>query len=145
MEERFVVFDVNVLIPLLIPASRSSLLLAQLTSRGYRVATTPALLADVERKLRTKHSLRKWLGVDDERIAWFMTELQDICDLFSGTIETHGVVQADPDDDRVIAAAVESGAEFVVSEDRHLLDLNPWCNIRIVTRDEMLNHLKSLP
>lgn len=145
MAERIVVLDVNVMIPLLIPASRSTRLVVKLAQHGIKAAATPALLADVERTLRTKPSLRKWLNVDDELISRFLVELRESCLLFPGMMQIPGAVAADPDDDRVLAAALESCAEFVVSEDRHLLDLNPWCNIRILTRDEMLNHLETSP
>lgn len=144
MEEPFVVLDVNVLIPLLLPASKSTRPLKRLHAQRFRVATTPAPLADVEGKLRTKQSLRKWLGVDDQRVTRFLADLRHVCAIVSGTVETPGAVAADPDDDRVLAAAVEWGAQFLVTEDRHLLDLNPWCNINIVTRDEILDHLDTL-
>jgi len=38
----------------------------------------------------------------------------------------------DPDDDRVLECAVAAHAEFIVSGDRHLLDLHPYRNIVVV-------------
>lgn len=44
----------------------------------------------------------------------------------------------DPDDDRVLECAVEAGADFVVSGDRHLLKLRKFHNIAIVTAREFV-------
>ena len=139
--ELIVVFDVNVLIPLILPKSRSTRLLERLTTLGHRVALTPSILADVSDKLRNKASLRKWLGVDDKKIEQFIDALRALCLVFPGVVSVHAAVLADPDDDEILAAAVESGATYVISEDRHLLDLGTWQGIRILTRDELMEEL----
>ena len=41
----------------------------------------------------------------------------------------------DPDDDAVIAAALESGASYIVSEDQHLLKFGRYAGITILNRD----------
>jgi predicted nucleic acid-binding protein len=43
------------------------------------------------------------------------------------------VIAADRPDDRVLEAAVEAGAEVIVSGDSHLLTLRTWNKIRIVS------------
>lgn len=129
-----VVFDTNVLIPLLIPASRSSHLFSRLLAAGAHVAITPQILAEVEEKLRTKKSLRKWLGVNDEDVPEFLGRLMTSCRVISGARGAHGAVPADPDDDAIVAAALESNADYIVSEDKHLLDLGSYDGIRILNR-----------
>ncbi len=52
------------------------------------------------------------------------------------------VVKADPDDDPVLECAVESGAEIIVSGDRHLLDLGAFRGIRILGPAEFLDELE---
>ncbi len=47
----------------------------------------------------------------------------------------------DPDDDHILAAAIETQSEFIVSEDRHLLGLGIWRGIKIVSRTEMMAEL----
>lgn len=46
--------------------------------------------------------------------------------------EPLSVVAADPDDDRVLEAALAFGAALIVSGDRHLLDLGAWREIEIL-------------
>jgi len=47
----------------------------------------------------------------------------------------------DPDDDQVLACTLAAKAEFIVSGDRHLLDLKEHLGIRIVTAAEALKRV----
>lgn len=47
----------------------------------------------------------------------------------------------DPDDDHVLACAIAAQADFIVSGDRHLLDLKEYQGILIVTSVEAVNRL----
>ena len=51
---------------------------------------------------------------------------------------------ADPKDDMIIAAAVESGASYIVSEDHHLRDLKQHQGITILGTDEFKAELDRL-
>jgi predicted nucleic acid-binding protein len=50
-------------------------------------------------------------------------------------------VLADPDDDAVIACAVAAQADVIVSGDKHLLDLQQYQNIPILTAAELVQRL----
>jgi uncharacterized protein len=58
------------------------------------------------------------------------------------TIVTPGhvepVIERDPADDEVLAAALAGTADLIVSGDAHLLDLGRWRGIRIVKANEAL-------
>jgi predicted nucleic acid-binding protein len=47
----------------------------------------------------------------------------------------------DPDDDQVLACALAAKVEFIVSGDRHLLDLKEQQGIRMVTAAEIVRIL----
>jgi uncharacterized protein len=51
------------------------------------------------------------------------------------------VVYADPDDDAVIACAISSRSEVIVSGDSHLLDLKKHENIRIVRAADLITEI----
>jgi putative PIN family toxin of toxin-antitoxin system len=112
-----VVFDSNVLIPLVLPASRSTALLLRLKAAGHVVAVSPQILDEIADKLRTKEPLRRWLGLPDADLEQFVRDLSTICRVVAGARQAGGAVPADPKDDIVIAAALEAGAEYIVSED----------------------------
>ncbi len=46
------------------------------------------------------------------------------------------VVKEDPDDDKVIECAIESGSEYILTYDKHLLKLKEFRGIKIITPDE---------
>ncbi len=55
--------------------------------------------------------------------------------------EKLNVVKADPKDNIIIEAAVSSRADFVVSGDKHLLDLKKFRTIKIINTFEFLKEL----
>jgi uncharacterized protein len=48
------------------------------------------------------------------------------------------VIKADPDDDQVLACAKTANAEIIASGDSHLLDLNEYEGIKILTVNQLL-------
>jgi putative PIN family toxin of toxin-antitoxin system len=48
------------------------------------------------------------------------------------------VIKVDPDDDKVLACAKIANAEVIASGDSHLLDLNEYEGIKIVTVNQLL-------
>jgi predicted nucleic acid-binding protein len=47
-------------------------------------------------------------------------------------------ITADPDDDKVLACAITASVDLIVSGDSHLLDLNEFEGIKIVTVNQLL-------
>ncbi len=145
MPKAVVVFDTNALIPLILKASSSTRLFSRLNAAGWEIAASPQILLEVADKLRTKESLRKWLDLAEENIERFVSEtIMDMVSEVPGHRQAHGAVEADPDDDKIIAAALESKAAYIVSEDRHLLDLGEYQGIKIMDRDQFAAELDRL-
>ena len=139
------VWDTSVLIPLILPHSKSSALYSRLDDAGWIIAATPVILQEVREKLQTKPALRKWLGLSDADIAEFVDDvLPAIVRLYPGAVTAAGAVVADPDDDCVVAAALESQAGYIVSEDKHLLTLGLYGGIKILSRDAFREELNRL-
>lgn len=145
MPSSIVVFDSNVLIPLILTASRSTRLFYRLDAAGWQLAATPQLLAEVEDKLRSKKSLRAWLKTTDDDIDDFVNvRLRNMVNMKPGHRQAHGAVPADPKDDIIIAAALEAGAAYLISEDKHLLDLGSYQNVKIMSREQFETELDRL-
>jgi putative PIN family toxin of toxin-antitoxin system len=56
-------------------------------------------------------------------------------------LQLHKVVKSDPDDDRILDAAVEAQVEIIVSGDKHLRSLELWRGIRILTPAEFVKEI----
>jgi len=132
-----VVFDTSVLIPLILKASRSTRLFSRLRAAGWHVAVSPQIVAETREKMETKRSVREWLKMSDEEINTFLDQdLPGKTRALPGVRQAHGAVKADPKDDIIIAAALESKASYIVSEDTHLLDLKEYQGIKIMNRED---------
>lgn len=120
------VFDTNVLVSAFnFPGSIPEDAFRLCVDRQVELITSRALLAELARILTDK------FGWAIDRVARVVDQLSRL-----GTVVEPGehvaVVEADPDDDRVLEAALASDAEIIVSGDKHLLRLGTWTNIRIL-------------
>lgn len=138
------VFDTNVLIPLILPASRSTGLFNRLRASSHRVALTEPIYDELEYELRTNERLRAWMRKLDDEITQFLADVRTNCYLLPGYRQAHGAVPADPRDDKIIAAALEAEASYIVSEDNHLLDLGSYQGIVIMNRNQFEAELDRL-
>ena len=50
------------------------------------------------------------------------------------------VIEDDPDDDKIIECAVAEDADYIVSGDSHLLDLEQHAQFQIYSTNEFLNN-----
>ncbi len=55
--------------------------------------------------------------------------------------EKHIVIRDDPDDDKFLDCAVAGKAEFIISQDKHLLKLKEFKGIKMVKPEEFLKEL----
>ena len=144
-QSRVVVFDTNVLIPHILPASLSTRLFDRLEAAGWEVAASPQILDETRDKLLHSQSLRKWLKLSDEDIDEFvLVDLPAKVTPILGYQETAGAVLADPDDDIIVAAAVEADSGYIVTEDNHLLTLGQYQGIQIMNRQQFSDELDRL-
>jgi uncharacterized protein len=127
-----IVLDTNVLVSaLLSPGSVPGIVLSRWTTDSYEMLVSEPLLAEYLRvlerpRLQDKH--RKEQKEIHALIARFRVD-GVLVEPDTGI----RVVRADPDDDIVVATAVAGEADYIVSGDRHLLELGILEGIRVVT------------
>lgn len=138
-----VVVDTNVLVSALMkPASVPGRLLARLVKdEAYELVLSAPILEELRRVVWYPSVRKRIKGSDDEldfRIA--------MIDTVSSPVEVKGAVSGavrDPDDDAILATAVEGRADFVVTGDDDLLSLGQFDRIRIVTPRAFLSLIDS--
>lgn len=121
-----VVLDTNVYISALLFGGLPGSLLDLAFLRSFTVIISPALLDELDEKLRAK------FGVSLEDAAFLRARLENVA-LVVEPREALSVITDDPDDNRVLECAVKGGADLIVSGDRHLLKLARYQGISIVT------------
>jgi uncharacterized protein len=132
-----VVIDTNVLVSSLIGHGKPRRLVSRLL-RDHSVVTSYELLAELGDVLpRTK------FGLKSEQISRFVSTYATSSEIVI-LKRRFDVLKEDPDDNAVLDAAVNGKADFVVSGDKHLLELKQFRGVRIVTVDHALNALYSI-
>lgn len=126
-----VTIDTNVYVSALHFGGKPRALLEAVIDGRVNVAISAPILAEVRRILRDKF---EWEEND-------LTEAETLIRGFSTLVEPDEVlyvVEADPADNRVVECAVKSGSEFIVTGDKHLLALQRYVHISVVTVSEFL-------
>lgn len=130
--------DTNILISALHFGGKPRQFLELARSGTIRLAISDDIQAELRRVLRDK------FGWEESRLNALDTHLADF------TVKVHPtqrlqVVKDDPDDDRVIECAVASASSFIVSGDRHLLDLRQYQDIPILRVADFLGREPEVP
>lgn len=129
------VFDTNIWIAGLIWRGGPYRCLMLARVGAVQLVYCPAMTAELTEKLRTKF---KYSEHDIRAVVYELNRIATRVDIS----EQLKVVLADPDDDKFIECAVVANAEIVVSEDKHLLELGQYQNIRILSATGLLTSLK---
>lgn len=135
------VLDANVVLSALIrpegPPGR--ILVRLLRDAAFEVVTSPATIEELRRSLRYP-KVQKHLKQSAAELDLWVDAFRAIAIVVEGKV-SRSIVAADPADDIYLAAAVDGLAEYLVSGDRHLLDLVEHEGIRIVTPRAFLDRL----
>ena len=129
-----VVLDTNVLVSALIDDGKPRKLVLELLDK-YTVILSRQMLAELADVVS-----RNKFSVTSGQVDRFLNSLVRMSQLMSD-IARFKVVFEDPDDDVVLNTAYTGRAEFIVTGDRHLLDLKKFKKTKIVTVNQMLEIL----
>ena len=126
-----VVLDTNVLISALLSTDGPPAQILELWKTGeFEVATSGPLLEELKRALGYER-VRKYLEMTPREINTFIDGWSAAAICVDPEMELD-VVEDDPDDNRVLECAVASGANYIVSGDDHLLDLEEYQGIEVL-------------
>ncbi len=129
------VFDTNILISALLSTSGNPFRCLALARIGQiQSLTCQEILNEFTEKLLGKFKFSQ------EMIQVAVEEIRSFSQLVEITSEMR-VVSADPDDDMVIECAVGGGATHIITGDKHLLSLEKYQEIAIVTATEFIRLL----
>jgi putative PIN family toxin of toxin-antitoxin system len=129
-----VVLDTNVLVSALIDDGKPRKLVLELLDK-YTVILSRQMLAELADVVS-----RNKFSVTSGQVDRFLTSLVRMSQLVSDIARFKGVLE-DPDDDVVLNTAYTGRAEFIVTGDRHLLELDKFKKTKIVTVNQMLEIL----
>lgn len=127
-----VVCDTNVLISGIRFGGNARRIL-ELIARGTIINVASAdILREAERVL-----LRPKFGLTHSQVLGSLEAFRDVFELVSPCIAVDAIV-SDPSGNRILEAALQADAKFIISGDNHLLELGSWRGVRILAPAEFL-------
>lgn len=125
------VVDINVFVArLLAPVGAPTQVFDLWEAQAFDLVVSEPILVEYARVLAYPHLARR-LQLDAPAIAELIAALRQLAILVEPT-ESLTVIESDPADDRFLDCAVEGGAEYIVSGDKHLLQLVEYRGIQIL-------------
>lgn len=122
-----IVCDTNVLISGVLFGGHAREIL-RLASRGVLINfISPDILREVDNVLR-----RSKFGLRPDHVLEIITLFKDTFEIVIPSIRVQAI-RSDSEDNHVIEAALAARAEFIISGDKHLLELREWQDIHLIS------------
>lgn len=137
------VLDANVVVSaILSPKGIPAKVLTAWREERFHLLSSAAILEEIERVLHYPKIVKRhrW---PEECIQTFIEDLAYLAIPTPGKLRLN-VIKDDPADDRYLECAVEGEADYIVSGDRHLLDLQEYQGIQVLSPRAFLEALKGL-
>ena len=130
-----VVFDTNVFISaFVIPGGKAEEVYLHALKGDFPLYSSIAILHETAQKLREK------FGWQENRIAHLLKAIAKVATVIKTQPHLH--LLTDEPDNRILECAIEVKADFIVTGDKHLLDLKHFQDIDIITLSDFLEALK---
>ena len=133
------VFDTNILVSALLWEGLPNQLLSLVKEGKIEISLSIKMIVELEEVLhREKFKNRiKELNTNVGELLSGLLILADIYEL-ENVID---VIQEDPDDNMFLECAVYSGADYIISGDKHLLDLGKYSGIVIMSPKDFFTNV----
>lgn len=139
-----VVLDVNVLISAVIsPLGAPGRVLRFWEQDKFEIATSPPILSELERVIRYPKVQVKY-KIPAEFVQQFLSMIQGGAIVIEPLIELT-TIKEDPSDNRYLECAIASEFSYIITGDKHLLDLNTFEGIQILSPAAFLALLELSP
>lgn len=137
-----VVLDANQIVSAFLKSTGHPAKLLDLFKEGvFEVVISPSIIEEMECVLNYPR-LQKYHGRTRQEIKQFLALFKDLCINIPVENKRGIIVEDDPTDDKYVVCAIEGDADFIISGDKHLLNLGSYKNIKILTVRKFLEILK---
>jgi putative PIN family toxin of toxin-antitoxin system len=131
-----VVFDTNVYVAEALLGEAAEAMLAATEKAQWRIYVSDAILDE------TEHVLVDYLGFSPRLARLTRQRCMRRAKRVSERPSRHEVAD-DPKDSPILQAGLEAGADYLVTNDQHLLKLDPYEGLRIISMADYLDLLKT--
>lgn len=115
--------------------------IVHLAEKGrIQILTSPDVLGEISRVLEYPR-LKTILDGANARKDTVLTKIAEISHVVESRHSTR-LIKEDPSDNRILDCAIEGKADYMISGDRHLLQLGKFGPVRIVNTSEFLSVMR---
>jgi len=134
-----VVLDTNVLISGLLWEGLPNRILTLIKQGEVTLCLSPEIVEEVEAVIK-RDKFKGRVRELETKVGELVSSILAQANIYSteGTIEA---IEEDPDDNMFLSCALYAGAEYIVSGDKHLLDLGFYSGIKIFSPREFLDEI----
>jgi len=131
-----VVLDTNIFVSgLLSKTGLPAKILDAWRAGQYLVITSPPIVAEIRHVLETPRMRKKYFITSGD-IEQLIILLEKDALIVPGHTDVKNAIPDDPSDEMFLACAMDAAADYIVSGDRHLLDISEYKGIPIITVNE---------
>jgi len=132
-----VVLDTNVLVSGTFWTGQSFAILELADKEKIRIVTTLPIIREYQDVIGRAEILEKTTESQRKNARDTVRKLLTKAEVVEPRQEIHAV-KDDPDDNKIIEAAVAGNAGYIITQDKHLLSLKNYAGIRIMTPEDFL-------
>jgi putative PIN family toxin of toxin-antitoxin system len=136
-----VVLDTTVLVSAFLTGGEVSAELLRLARlKRFTVILSEEILKETRQSLLSKSHIRKKYPYTDGDVAVYLTGLREACLLVAAP--PIAVITQDPKDNPILACALAAPAKYLISRDPHLLGLQEYEGVTILTPEAYMGLLR---
>lgn len=136
-----IVIDTNVFVSsLLTRQGDAAQVLKAWRKRQFLLLASSAIIAEIQATI-SRPSIRKKYAIQDEEIEQLVALLGQDALVVPGQADVIGSIPDDPKDEMFLSCALDGEADYIISGDKHLLNLEEFRGISILTIKQFLGHL----
>lgn len=135
-----IVLDTNVFLSgVLSPGRAPANILDLVLSGKFKLVFSPQVIQEIQRVTRYPGivKLMKKRQLTREELEDAILKILRISTITSGAVKVQGVC-SDPEDDMFLSCALEGEADYIISGDKHLLNLKTYQGIKIMAPGDFL-------
>jgi putative PIN family toxin of toxin-antitoxin system len=132
------VLDTNILVSSFILSGKPRRLLTEIARKRITLVTSEEILDEFMKAARRKRISRYTAEGQAERFVEIISRIAEIVEVKSKL----KVVKEDATDDKVVNAALDAQADWIVTGDQHLLKLKEFRGVQIIAVDKALRMLR---
>ena|SRR4030067_3272728 len=130
-----VVLDTNIYLSAILFGGKPRKVITLAKDKRIVVIVSPKILLEVSNKLHSK------FGWNEEQVKQVIKAIGKIASVVEPSKKLV-IVKSDPSDNKILECAVDSKATFIVTGDKHLLDIGKYKKITILSPEKFLNKVE---